>query len=149
MCLVFTGELCPVVWEFTHPFYCWWTFVFSILLRQTVILWPFLGHVCAACQDTPHGGGLNPRVCASSVWLNTVIPSCFQSGFPSLLSWQFCLLHILRTMVSSDLKLFTNLLEAQWYLTWFWFASSWILVSWASLHALMDHSAFSFSEKMA
>lgn len=104
--------------------------------------------VCSLSAYTP-GGGPNPRVCASSVWLNTVIPSHLQSGFPSLLSWQFCLLHILRTMVSSDLRLYTNVLEAQWYRTWFWFASSWLLVGWASFHALMDHSPFSFSEKMA
>lgn len=78
---------------------------FDILLRQTVILCPFPGRWCAASQDTPQGGGLDPGVCAPSVWLNGVTPGSFQSGSPGLqFKWQFCLLHFLQTVVVSDVS---------------------------------------------
>lgn len=64
-------------YEFIDPFCCWWTFglfpVFS--LRQTVLLWTFVGSTCTASPGHVAGVGPTHRVYASSVWPNTKLSS--------------------------------------------------------------------------
>lgn len=100
--------------------------------------------VCSLSGRTPgrRTGSWGVRAFSLTKWSYT---RSFPGWFPQFtVQVTICPLHILWTAVLSDL----SFLLICWKLS-DTSHSSWLLVGWASFHALMDRSAFSFSETAA